>query len=166
MNALRVSAPATVVIGLIAVALSTSPLRAQPPGQTLPLKAQAALAEKQVAIKRTAVKIADVYRVIAEAKLKALKARADAARAQVAIAKLHLENTEQLQKQAIVSAREVQEFRAKLNVASAAAVDAESQVEVGAAEVLLETARRELAQAELAEAELRLQLLQDQAKAK
>src|SRR5438477_3698724 len=71
------------------------------------LKDQAALAEKQVAIKRALVKVADVKKSNAEAKLKLLKSKVTTAEAAAATAKAKLEGVKDLRAKAVISEGEL-----------------------------------------------------------
>jgi multidrug resistance efflux pump len=139
-------------------------VRAQAPA--VPLKDQVALAEKQVAVKRAALKVADAQKGIAEAKLKVQKTKIASAQTLVNLAKAVVERMRDLAKSAAVSEKMVREAETKMQSALDSVVEVEALTLVSAAEVTLETARRELAAAELDEAELRLQLLQARLKAK
>lgn len=123
------------------------------------LQATIALEEKQVAVKRAAVKVADAQKQLAEARLKVLRTRVSAAQAAEANEKRKLEVSERLG--VAVTQGDLEEARARYVAATLLRQEAEETLAVGEAEVALEAARRELAQAELEEAELRLKQLKE-----
>jgi RNA polymerase sigma factor (sigma-70 family) len=131
-------------------------------GEPRDLKDLAALAEKQVAIKRAGVKVAEAQMKIAEAKLKALKAKVVAAEATVAAAKKRLERYKNAGTG--VGQSEIDDAETAYRTAVAALEEAQSGIQVGEGTVLLESAHRDVALAELDEAELRLSQIRDRLK--
>jgi multidrug resistance efflux pump len=125
-----------------------------------------ALAEKDVAIKRAEVKVADAKKIIAQAKLRILKSKTAAAQASEAYAKLKLDRFKKLLDTRAISQEVIDEAEANYRAASARRQESENSIALGEAEVLLETARREVALAELDKTELRLQQLRDRLKSK
>jgi multidrug resistance efflux pump len=118
-----------------------------------------ALAEKQVAIKCAAVKVAEARKLIAVAKLSGLKGRVAEARAEAAFAAKQLKRFEELEKARGVDSGQVDERRAKWEAASARVRIAEAGLAEGDGCVRLEEALILLAREEAGEAELRLKLL-------
>jgi hypothetical protein len=133
--------------------------------QAKDLADKVALAEKHVAVKLAALKVAEAQKVIVLAKLDALKAEVNVAKAAEDYAKKDLDRVIQLEKQKAVSIAEVDHTQAKYLSAIAQRQKAQASLAAGEAEVVLQAALRELAQAELAEAELQLKQLRDQLKA-
>jgi RNA polymerase sigma factor (sigma-70 family) len=131
-------------------------------GEPRDLKDLAALAEKQVAIKRAGVKVAEAQVKIAEAKLKGLKAKIVAAEATIGAAKKRLDRDKNAGP--VVGAGVLEEDEAAYRIAVAALEDAQSGVQVGEGQVMLEAARRDVAIAELEEAELRLNQIRERLK--
>jgi hypothetical protein len=139
------------------------PARVEPPVE---LQELAALAERQVATKRAAVKVADAQKGIAEAKLKVLKTKVDTAKAAETQEKAKLQRTKNLVDKAMAPGESLLEAEASYQAAALRRQEAEDRIGVGEADVALEAARREVAVAELGEAELRLKQLQERLKSK
>ncbi len=132
---------------------------------TQDLKEQTALAEAQVAIKKAAVKMAEVSKDIAETRIAALKAQVAAAKAREEYTKKKWLRFKALLKEMAVTPEIVDEAEAEFQSAQAARQESEVKLLIAEKEVALEAARVELAKAELAEAELRLKLLRERLKA-
>jgi hypothetical protein len=139
------------------------PARVEPPVE---LQESAALAERQVATKRAAVKVADAQKGIAEAKLKVLKTKVDTAKAAETQEKAKLQRTKNLVDAKMAPVESLLEAEASYQAAALRRQEAEDRVAVGEADVALEAARRDVALAELDEAELRLKQLRERLKSK
>jgi len=122
--------------------------------------AQVALAEKQVAVKRAASKVAEAQRKRVLARATSLRAQVTEAQAAEAFAAKHLKRVEELERQKAVAAEVVEERRAQWEAARARSTAAQGQIVELEAQMILEQARAELAQLEVEEAELRLKCLQ------
>jgi RNA polymerase sigma factor (sigma-70 family) len=120
-----------------------------------------ALAEKDVAIKRAAVKVANAQKIMAEAKVRILKSKALAAQAAEKGAKTKLDRVTILVAQKAVEPSLADEAQVKYLAALALRQESEDTIALGEAEVGLELARREVAEAELDKADLRLKQLRD-----
>jgi len=161
------------LLGVACVVLAAIPLPSAVPqerpdadagpraGQNQDLKDMVALQEKQVAIKRAVVRVADAQKNIAVAKLKVLKTKVSAAAASEALAKTKMQRFKQLVNEGSVGVELLNEAEISLRSASGLRQEAEDAVLVGEAEVHLEMARREVAEAQLALAELRLKQLRE-----
>jgi hypothetical protein len=135
-------------------------LRNKPAARPAPEgQGQVALAEKQVAIKRAAVKVAEGQYRIALAKLTAIKASVSEAQAAEAFAEKQLKRFEALLAQNTIPTQIVDEHRAQFEAARSRRVAAEGSVQEGEALVQVEQARVMVAQLEVEEAELRLKQL-------
>jgi multidrug resistance efflux pump len=132
--------------------------------QAKDLQDQAALAEKQVDIKRAAVAVVEAEQKIAEAKLRVLKTKVTTAAEMAKGAKVRLEGIKLLVAKNLATEASVDEAEAAFRAATSAAREAEDNVQVGEAEVLREKARLEIVFAEFEEAKLRLKLLRDRLK--
>lgn len=134
--------------------------KAKAGGQTgIELNDQVALAEKQVAIKRAAVKVAEAQKKMAVAKIASLRAQVVEAQASESFAEKQVKRFEELVNQQAVTSALVDERRTQWAAAKARRTAAEGKVVESEAQVLLEEARAELAQLEVGEAELRLKQL-------
>jgi hypothetical protein len=134
--------------------------------QSMTLAEMVALMEKEVAIKRASLKVADAQKNIAEAKLKILKSKVVAAQASEKHAKLKLERMKKLFQDGSIDQRLIDEAQAAYQAAAALRQEREETISLGEAEVALEAARREVALAELDKTELRLKQLRDRLKSK
>jgi hypothetical protein len=135
---------------------------AQPRGDAKPgpdIEDQVALAEKQLAIKRAAVKVAEVKVQIAVAKLSAVKAQVEGAKAAEAYAELQVKRMMALAGANAVSAEEVDAHRAKLEAAKADRAALQGKLAEREAHVELERTRVDVARLEADDAELRLKQL-------
>ncbi len=160
-------AGAPVQVGTRAAAATTAPAAAQAPaaqvdgGPVKELPDLVALAEKDVAIKKAALKAALAQKAIAEAKIKLLRSKGAGAEALVRVAKARLERFRDLQKQKAVEDRIVDEAEANYQSTVSARQEAEAAIQLGEAEIALEAARTEVAEAELDKATLQHKLLRD-----
>jgi multidrug resistance efflux pump len=123
------------------------------------LQDQVALTEKQIAIKRAAVKVAEAQKRIAIAKLASVRAQVMDAQATESFSEKQYKRLEQLVKQGAVTTEVADERRAQWEVAKARRTAAEGEVSQHELQVALGEARVELAQLEVQEAELRLKQL-------
>jgi hypothetical protein len=123
------------------------------------VRGQIALAEKQVAIKRAAVKVAEAQKKIVAARVASLRAEVAEALASESFSEKQVQRLEELVRQKAVSAEIVDERRAQWDAAKARRLATEGKVVEAEAQVLLEDAHIELAQLEAEEAVLRLRLL-------
>jgi RNA polymerase sigma factor (sigma-70 family) len=130
-------------------------------GQFKDLPDLVALAEKDVAIKKAALKAALAQKAIADAKLKILRSKTTGAEAAERVAKAKLQRMQDLRNQGAVDERLVLEAEASYQAAQSARQEADAGIVLGDAEVALEAARSEVAQAELDKAELQHKLLRD-----
>jgi hypothetical protein len=129
-------------------------------GQTsLELPDQVARAEKLVAIKRAAVKVAEAQKRTAVAKLGSVRAHVAETRAAETLAEKQVKRFGELVKQQAVPTELVDERRTQWDAAKARRTAAEGKLAEAEAQVLLEEARVELAQLEVGEAELGLKHL-------
>jgi hypothetical protein len=149
------------IVSLFPFLVLVQTARAAEGEQPKDLQDQIGLAEKQVATKRSLVKVAEAQVKIAEANLKVLKAKVSACQNAADAAKIRLEKAKAIK---AVSKEELDaldvELRSKLDLVR----EAEEKLAVGEAEVALELARRDVAVTELDEAELRLKQLRERAK--
>jgi hypothetical protein len=129
------------------------------------LKEKTAQAEKQVAVKRVALKVAEAQMAIAQARLQALKVDVTAAKAAEEYTKAKLQRMKELFAKKAVPEELVHEAELNHQAKVAARQKAEATVKIGEAEVTLQAVQVELAQAELAVVELLLKQLQDHLKA-
>jgi hypothetical protein len=123
------------------------------------LRDQAALAEKQAAVKRAAVRVGEAEKTRAEARLAAIKAQVAQAKAGEAYSELQLVRSSELFKTKAIDAGLLDEQRAKLDAARAKRLEADSQVVEAESQVAIEHARIAQAQLEAEEAELRMRQL-------
>ncbi len=114
-----------------------------------------ALAERQVAVKQAAVKIADAQKGVAEAKVLIAKASILASQAAVGRWEAEVKRTKQLQAQGVLDVQTAEETQLRLASAKASLAEAEAKLLLAERAVAVEEARRQLAQAELAEVQLR-----------
>lgn len=120
---------------------------------------QVALAEKQVAIKRAALKVAQAQKQKAVAELNTLKAQLVEASAAATLAEKQVKRLEDRRNQNAVAEHVVDEGVAKRDASRARLLTAEGKAKEGESQVAVEQARVELAQAEVDEVELRLKQL-------
>jgi hypothetical protein len=116
----------------------------------------AALAEKQLAIKRAMVKVAEARKKVAMAQLMSLKAECAQAQAAESFAEKQLKRFEELVRQNAIANDLVDERRVLCEAAKARRKAAEGKIAETEALVALEQARVAQAQLEAEEAELRL----------
>jgi hypothetical protein len=131
----------------------------QPRGEAKPgleLDEQVSLADKQVAIKRAAVKVAEVQVQIAAAKVSSAKAQLGAAKASEAYAEQQMKRFAALAGSNAIPAELLDEQRAKLDAAKAHRAAVEGKFAESEGQVVLERARVEVSRLEAEEAELRL----------
>jgi uncharacterized protein (TIGR03067 family) len=122
-------------------------------------KSQIALAEKQVDIKRAAVKVAEAQKLNAIAILGSIKAQLVEAQAAETLAEKRLNRLEELARLKSIEESLVEEGRLKLNTAKARRTTVEGKIAESESQVLLEQARVELARLEAEETSLRLKHL-------
>jgi hypothetical protein len=123
------------------------------------LQDQVALAEKHVAIKRAAVKIAELQKKTVAAKLATSKSLVVETRNFELYREKQHKRIQELSQQGVVEERLVEESRIQWEAAKARRVTAEGSVSECESQVALEQAHIELAQLELEEAELRMNQL-------
>ena len=123
------------------------------------LRDQAALAEKQVAIKRALVIVADVQKMKAVAKMATMKSLVVEARAREAFREMQVRRMEELASNKVVEANLVEESRVRRDAAKAQRITAEGNVAEAESQVALEQARVDVAQLKFEEAELRIKQL-------
>lgn len=119
------------------------------------LRDQAALAEKQTAIKRAAVKIVEAQKAKAQATLATVKAQVAQAKAVESHAEFQFKRFNDLFKSRSIEVSLLDEARAKLEAAKAKRAGAETQVAEAEGQVAIEHARIVQAELEFEEAELR-----------
>jgi hypothetical protein len=130
-------------------------------GAALETDAQVALAEKHVAIKQAASKVAEAQRKVVLAQATSVRAQVAEAQAAEALAAKQFKRLQELERHKAVAAEQVEESQARWEAAKARRLAAEGKVLELEAQALLEQARAELARRELEEAELRLKQLKD-----
>jgi hypothetical protein len=134
--------------------------KAKAGGQTaLESHTQLALAEKQLAIKRATVKVAEAQKKMAMAKLTSIRAEVAEAQAAESFAEKQVKRFEELANQQAITTALIDEHRTRWEVATARRKAAEGKVAECEAQVLLEQSHIDLAQLEVEEAEIRLQQL-------
>lgn len=122
-------------------------------------KNQIALAEKQVDVKRAAVKVAEAQKLKAVAELASIKSQLVESQAAESLAEKQLVRFEELARLKSVEESLVEEGRLKLNAAKARRATVEGKIAESETQVLLEQARVERAQLEAEESGLRLKQL-------
>ena len=131
--------------------VSTNAQPAQAPGAEQPgdLPELVALAEKDVAIKRAAVRVAKAQIAVAEAKLKILVGKAKAAQAAEQLVKDELQRFKKLYEEGALALATLRELERSYQSRAAQRGEFDEALPLGEAEVELERARREVSQAEL-----------------
>src|SRR5262245_34769453 len=111
----------------------------QPPaGDAKDLPEKVALAEKQVAIKRAAVKIVDAQKGVAEAKVSIAKSSIESAKAALVAAEAEVQRLRKLVATGVVDTRTLNEADTRLVMAKAAVAEAEGKILLAEREVAVE----------------------------